>query len=133
MLLAARVSDEEVDPAVAVPVDGADAHARVRVGYALRRRPFLEPEAELRRVGLPASRPRHVHVEAIGIRVVRDVEIGAAVAVVVREDGPEAVVEPRHLEPRLPADLAEPRAAASIVALVEVETVAHAHVVAGEA
>ena len=42
------------------------------------------------------------------------------------------MVEPGHLEPRLPADLAEPCASAAVAALVEVEQVAHAREVARE-
>ena len=75
----------------------------------------------------------YVDVEAVRILVVRDVEVGAAVAVDVGEHGAEAVLEVRALEAGLDADLAEPRAPVRVVPLVEEEQVAHALVVRREA
>ena len=64
---------------------GGDAHAGVRVGDA--RRGALLDEAEAERAA------RLVHVEPVRVEVVRDVEVGPAVAVHVGEDGAEAVVD----------------------------------------
>ena len=128
VLLVTGVRDEKVAPPVPVVVAARDAHPCVRVGHAFRRGPLLEPEAEPRRIGLRSARPRHVGVQAVRILVVGHVQVEPAVAVEVRERRPEAVVEAGRLEPRLPADLAE-----SPVAEVQVEQVAHAGEVAGEA
>ena len=53
----------------------------------------------MRRVGLGPALQRDVLVELVGIVVVRDVQVGTAVVVVVREDGAEAVADLRALEP----------------------------------
>ena len=76
--------------AVAV-VGGRDAHPGERVGDAFGRAALLEAEAEPSRVGLRAAGPRHVHVELVRVLVVRDVEIGPAVAVDVGEHRAEPV------------------------------------------
>ena len=94
--LAARVRHEQVG--ARRRRRGRDAHAGERVGDAFGRAALLEAEAEPGRVGLRAARPRHVHVELVRVLVVRDVEVGAAVAVVVRERGPRPCAELRRLE-----------------------------------
>ena len=132
--LAARVRDEQVGAAVAVVVAGRDAHAGVAgssTPSALRL--VDEAEAEPGRIRLRAARDRLVDVQLVRILVVRDVEVGAAVAVHVGEDGAEAVVVRRRVEPGLRADLAEVRVAVRAVALVQEEQVAHAAVVRREA
>ena len=103
MRLPARVRDEEVGTAVAVEVGLGDAHAGVVVVDAVGLRHVDEVEAE--------RAARLVDVEVVRVLVVRDVEVGAAVAVHVGEDRAEAVPEVRRLEARLDADLLEPRTA----------------------
>ena len=78
-------------------VDG-DAHAGVRIRHPRCRGAVLEAEAEPRRVGLRSARPRDVDVELVRILVVRDVEVGTAVAVDVEEGRAEAVREAGRLE-----------------------------------
>ena len=74
-----------------VPSRRRDAHARERVGDAVAPRRAPRSGSRARRVGRRAARPRHVHVEVVGVLVVRHVEVGAAVAVDVREERAEAV------------------------------------------
>ena len=71
---------------------------------------------------------RLVEVQPVRVLVVRDVEVGPAVAVEVGERRAEAVVVRRRVEPGRDADLAE-----LPVALVQEEQVAHALVVRREA
>ncbi len=82
--LVPRVRDEQARAAVRLD-SGRDAHARERIGDALARRDLLEAEAEAGRVGRRTARPRHVLVELVRVLVVRDVEVGPAVMVVVEE------------------------------------------------
>ena len=103
--LAARVRHEQA------PVRRCDAHAREQVGDALGLAAFLEAEAEPGGVGRRAAGPRHVHVEVVGVLVVRHVEVGATVAVDVREERPEAVPGGRRLQAGLHARLTEAAAA----------------------
>ena len=132
--LVARVGDEEVGAAVAVVVAGGDAHAGVRVVHAVARAPLsCEAEAEPGWIGLGAAGPRHVQVEPVRILVVRDVEIGAAVAVDVGEHRAETVLVRASRARACAADLAEVRVAALVVALVEEQQVADALVVRREA
>src|SRR4029077_14857980 len=77
--------------------------------------------------------PGNVFVELIRVLVVRDVQVGPSVSVVVREQRAEAVPEIRRLEARLYADFAESRVSMLVVAFVEVEQVAHTLVIRGEA
>src|SRR5829696_648218 len=126
MELPARVRHEQVLAAVAAVIGGGDPHARVRVVDALRPGPLLEFEAERR------PRTAHVQVEPVRVEVVRDVKIEAPVTVCVREDGAEAVVDLRLLEPGLAPDLAETGTAVRAWAFVEVEAVPHAGDVGGE-
>src|SRR5438105_4429689 len=123
MPLVASVRDDEVTAPVPVVIGARDAHPGVRIGHAFGRRPLLEPEAEPRRVGPRAARPRDVLVQAIRILVVRHVQVDPAVPVEVREHGAEAVVEAGRLEPGLPADLTE-----LAVTEVQVEEVSYAGV-----
>ena len=128
-----RVRHEEVEPAVAVVVARRDAHARVRVGDSFRDAPLLEAEAEAGRIGGGAARPGDVLVQLVRVLVVRDVQVGPAVAVVVREDRAEAVAEvarPRALPARRPRGTSRGR---GVVPLVQVEEVAHAGVARREA
>ena len=126
MQLPARVRHEEVVAPVEAVVRGRDAHARVRVVDALTASALDEAEAEAVRAG-------DVQVEPVRVEVIRDVEVEAAVVVHVREDRTETVIDPSRLEPGALADLAEPRAAVSVVAQVEVEAIAHAGDVRREA
>ena len=80
---------------VSGPFCDGDAHAGVRVGDAPRRRAVLEAEAEAGGIGLRAAGPRDVHVELVRVLVVRDVEVGTAVAVDVDERRAEPVAEAR--------------------------------------
>ena len=91
--LAARVADEQVGAAVAVVVGAGDAHAGVRVGDAVRARARRRGGSRAPWVGLRAARPGDVHVQAVRILVVGDVEVGPAVAVDVREHRAEAVLD----------------------------------------
>ena len=106
--LAARVRDEDVGAPVGVPVADRHAHAGVRVGHACGGRPLLEAEAEAGRVGGDAAGPGHVLVEAIRVRVVREVNVEITVTLEIGEHDAEAVAEAHDLEPGLAADLAEP-------------------------
>ena len=128
MRLPARVGHEQVGLPVAVVVAGRDAHAGVLVVHALRLAALDEVEVE----AVLRPRPRDVDVEAVRILVVRDVEIGTAVAVDVGEHGAQAVLEVRSLEARLDADLAELRTPVRAVALVQEEQVAHSDVIRRE-
>ena len=103
-----RVRDEQVLPAVGVEVARGDAHARVPVRHAFLRAALDEPEAEPRGIRLRATGPGDVPVQPVRVEVVGDVEVAAAVPVVVGEHGPETVLDPCPLDPRLPSDLAEP-------------------------
>ena len=76
--------------------------------------------------------PRDVQVEPVRVGVVRDVEVGATVAVRVHEHGAEAVLGRAAVDARLLADLPEPGVAVRVVAGVEVEEVADALVVVRE-
>ena len=67
-----------------MPANGSATPARGRA--------LLEAEAEACGIGLRAARPRHVDVELVRVLVVRDVEVGPAVAVDVDELRAEAVV-----------------------------------------
>ena len=95
MALAAGVGHEQVGPAVAAVVLGGDPHAGVGIGDSPARALLDEVEAE-RPAGL-------VDVEPVRVEVVRDVEVGPAVAVHVGEDRAEAVVGVRALDPCLRA------------------------------
>ena len=103
-----RVRDDEVGAAVAAVVARSDAHPGVRVGEADARRALLEPEAEPERVGRGATLERDVQVEPVRVGVVRDVEVGTAVAVRVHEHGAEPVLGRAAVDARLLADLPEP-------------------------
>ena len=126
--LLARVRDEEVGAPVAVIVSACDSHPRVRVGDPGRRRALLEAEPEAGRVGVRSSRPGDVLVQAIGIRVVGDVDVEIAVTLEVREQDPQPVSEVRHLEAGLRADLAERRVLVLPGALVQEQEIANAEV-----
>ena len=105
--LPARVADEEVGAAVARVVGSRDSHAGVGIRNSCARSPLLEAKAEPRRVRLRASGPGDVLVEPVRIAVVGDVQVRAPVAVEVREDGAEAVIEASSFEPGVNSDLAE--------------------------
>src|SRR5207247_499677 len=81
----------------------------------------LEAAPEPGGIGLRATGPGHVLVELIRVLVIRDVEIGATVVVVVQEHGAEPVPRRCGLEARLDPDLPESCMAARIVSFVEVE------------
>ena len=127
-----RVRDDEVGAAVAAVVARSDPHPGVRVGEADARRALHQPEAEPERVGRGATLARDVHVEPVRVGVVRDVEVGTAVAVRVHEHGAETVLGRAAVDARLLTDLPEPGVALGVVAGVEVEQVADALVVVRE-
>ena len=130
MPLPPRVGDEEIRTAVAGEVRSRDSHSRIRVGNARDGRALLEAEAETGRIRFLPSGPGDVLVEPVWIPVVGEVEIGPAVAVEIREDGAETVIEPCRLETCLDADLAKPRVALAVAPDVQVEEIADAgHVV----
>ena len=91
--LAPRVGHEQVGEAVTREVGRGHSHPGVRIGDARVRRALVEAEAEPGGVGLRPSRPRDVLVDAVRVAVVRDEEVGAAVAVEVRKHSPQAVIE----------------------------------------
>ncbi len=126
-----RVADEKAERPAAAAVD-RDAHAGVRVGHSRRGRAVLEAEAEAGRIGLGSAGPGDVDVELVRILVVRDVEVGTAVAVDVEEGRAQTVREVRRLEAGRDSDLTEARAAVWAVPLVQVEEVADADEVGGE-
>ena len=128
MHLLARVRDEDVGAPVAVIVSACDSHPRVRVGDPGRRRALLEAEPEAGRVSVRSSRPGDVLVQAIGIRVVGDVDVEIAVTLEVREQDAQPVSEVRHLEAGLRADLAERRVLVLPGALVQEQEIANAEV-----
>ena len=131
--LAPRVRHEEVRQAVVVVVGGGDAHARARVGDPGGGRALLEAKADARWIGLGPARPRNVLVQAVRVRVVREVEVEVAVAVDVRQHGAEAVLEARDLEPRFLAHLPERRPSVAGSAVAQEQEVTHAEVGVGEA
>ena len=107
MALTSEVRHEEIGAHVPVVVAARDAHACPRVGHVRLGRDFLEAEAEMRRIGLRATGPGDVLVEAIRLGVVREVDVQVVVEVDVREHDAEAVGELHDLEPGFGADLAE--------------------------
>ena len=131
--LPAGVRHEQVEPTVAVVVAGGDAHAGVRVGHSFGAGSLLEAEAEPLGIRRGPAGPGYVLVELVRVFVVGDVQVGPPVAVRVREERAEAVVEVRRLEPRLDPDFLEPRVTMRVTALVQVEEVADALVVRGKA
>ena len=133
MQLVARVRDEDVGPSVAGEVLRRDPHARVRVGDVLTFRDVLEAEAEVLGIRVGATLQRDVLVELVRIRVVRDVQVEAPVAVEVREDRSEAVRDLRPLDARRSSDLAERRMPVLVGAFVQVEEIADGCVVGWEA
>src|SRR5262249_6447173 len=97
--LATRVRHADVGPAVAGVGLGSDAHPGVRVGDA--RLAALLDEVE------PEWAAGLVHVQPVRVEVVGDGECGPAVAVHVREHGPEGVVDVVGLDAGLPGDVLE--------------------------
>ena len=130
--LAPRVRDEQVGQAVPVVVGGGDPHPGVGVRDAGAHGHVPQAEAEARRIRGDASRPGLVPVEAVRVLVVRHVHVEAAVAVEVGHHGAEAVLGLARVDAGELAHLAEPRRAAPVRSLVEVEEVAHPAVVRGE-
>ena len=128
MELSARVRHEQILAPVEAVVARRRSHAGVGVVDADGPPALLEPEAETGGVGGLGD----VQVQPVRIEVVRDVEVETAVRVDVREDRSQAVVDVCGLEAGALSDLTEARAAVPVHALVEVEAVSHAGVVAGE-
>src|SRR6476646_11623496 len=102
--LSTGIRHEEVEAAIAVVVTRRDAHPGVRIVDSLRGATLLEAEAEPFRVSGGPTGPGNVLVELVRVLVVRDVQVGPSVSVVVREQRAEAVPEIRRLEARLYAD-----------------------------
>ena len=106
--------------AAAIPMPAFGSSTPWRRATSSRRKPSLAPG-------------RDVDVQPVRVGVVRDEDVEPAVDVDVGEHDAEAVLEAPGLQAGLAADLAEPRAAALVRPLVQVEEVALTAVVRREA
>ncbi len=128
MHLSAPVGHEQVGEPVVVEVAVRDAHPRVRVRHAGLGRELLEAEADPCGIGFRAPRPGNVVVEAVGFRVVRDIEVEVAVAIEVGEQGAQAVLEADDLQSGLGAHLLERHTAPVGGTLIHEQEIANAEV-----